>query len=209
MAYYYQHNEFYDLYIPNPIGGVNWGTGTYALEFSIMIGGSPSRLNAPCILGSVTTTKAGSSLRFNSDGSFSVTAKQTSTNTTSEIYKSPRGFLIQDWNFHTYRIEHFANGVYNFIRDGVVFATGKFTTDWYSSLEAGFDFVFRAFSQTTQANNFKYIRTEGFELNGNWDSSLFTGTNTVIPSVSGTNDILYRQASNNVQFRFQYSNMCM
>lgn len=198
MEYYYQHNDFWDLYIPNPIGGVNWGTDTYAIEFCIMVGSAPSRISTPVMLGSKDVVKAGSGIRFESTGSLSITARNTNTNVTSTVFQSPRGFLIEDWNFHTYRVEHFNNGVYNFIRDGVLFATGKFTSDWYSSLDAGFDYIFRTFASTTSANNFKYIKTEGFEVNEDWNSTLFTGTNTVIPSASGTNDVIYRQASNNV-----------
>lgn len=159
----------------------NAGTTAWAAEFRIkLIAGYPATGNW-YILGSNGTGITGLGLRQASgDGALALVIGGTFR------VASAAGYILNDGNFHTYRVEHDAGGAMRFYRDGTQFGSG--TTFTASALFA----CNRFGAGNTTATVFTPFEMEYFTFTGSangrtWRADLSGGTGVVLPTDEGSN----------------------
>lgn len=160
----------------------NVGTALWSAEFSIKLtAGYPATGNW-YLVGSSSSTVQGIALRQASgDGAIGIVVANTFR------FASQSGFVLDDGLFHTYRIEHDADGSTRFYRDGVQIGPSvSFTTSVSWSLN-------RFGAGSTTATVFtpfemKYFTYSGASGGRTWRSDLSGGIGTSLPTDETTNN---------------------
>lgn len=178
MAYYLQFDGSDDYVSLASAISVNWGLDAYVFEFTANIKTWPSTANAG-IIGSITSSTTGITLRsFSPVNSLSVLSGGTPR------YNSGADFVIIGEK-HTYRLEHDANGDYRWLRDGVLFSSGNFTTSSPATVQAIGQA--RAPGLWTHMDLYRLTFVSGFSNNADYDPSLSGGSGTTLPDANGSN----------------------